>query len=840
MTSLRVLTVTTIFSCVFVGQACSAGFDWSCYKNRTEGERFVSAGSKNKHVVSMDVSAPSMRFKNDLLNDREIIVYTGDHCSVEIYFHAIWNDAAGFVDHGDIGLVCQVKEGRVDLLRVGDENDKSIVTVHHQIPTRWLSYGLLARANFETFTSGLMFTCSPEYFDSLISGVNIKVVIDLKGCPLNKYGGQCSHDCNCANGGLCHDFNGACYCQKGWTGIDCGTPDPLLEYVQPPEKVFLTRNVTLTCKAYGVTQQMIMTLTRHGEIITSTERYTVGHIGSTLTLDIVRIQYDDEGLYTCNAVHPDGREFTATFNLTITGEQRFKAEPVDVTVTAGSNITLQCAVVNGVGQRRWFADGDTLLAVEDFIVADWAKTRFTVDSVGVQGIYNLNIGNVNTEDDREYHCEVGPAFGQKGISSNSAQLTVIEKADLPFIEEAYDFTSLSFLADAPVRVTCRANNGQPPASIRWYKNGALLTGNVSTKLEVGTRNRINAVSVLTVFLSYEDVGKNITCESWNDVLGYCDRTSVTLVDIKYSPRVTTTYLPLAPKDGDDITFYCNIDANPGNCTYHWEVDHVPVVRQHDASLELYGVKGQDSAISVVCWVTNDIGTGFGTVSVKVDKDSKVTIFEAILIAVIGAVLVVVAPVLTYRHRYRIQRRLVWHFGGYEENDGKTFDAFVSYCGSCEGESEDEKFARHVLIPELEKGGKYILCEHHRNFLPGIDIYKNIEQAVDLSRRTILILSPRFVESEWCRYEFLKAQEEMLKKKSRIIPIMFEDISPVEDMDANLKSLLREISYISWPGEGGKTEKFWKNLKYAMPRKRPHKRGVRRNNNAAENLVLLNI
>ncbi|XP_070562658.1 uncharacterized protein [Ptychodera flava] len=677
-------------------------------------------------------------------------------------------------------------------------------------------------------------------FGQSFSGAYITVVMDVKGCPHNKYGGQCTHDCNCANGGLCHDFNGACYCQKGWSGNDCNTPDPLLELNQSSETAFYTGNITLTCKAYGMTPEM-MTLITNGEIVTSTERYTLRQIRNVLSLEIVRVKHDDEGLYTCNAKHPDGRKFTATLNLTTTGEQHFIEEPTDVTVTAGGNITLQCAVANGVGQRRWFADRHTLLTSEDEIVANWAKERFSVDSVAEKGTYNLNIGNVNTEDDREYHCEVGPAYIQKGIVSNFAQLTVIEKAALPFIEEAYDFASLSFLADTPVRVTCRANNGKPPASIRWYKNGELVTENIATKLEVGTGNRINAVSVLTVLLTYEDVGKNITCESWNDVLGYHDRTSVTLIDIKYKPRVAVAYFPLAPKDGNDVTFYCNVDANPNNATYRWEVDHVPVVRQHDTSLKLHGVKGQDSAILVVCWATNDIGSSYGAVSVKVDKDAKATILTGILMGFVGLVLVTVAPVLTYRHRYRIQRRLLWHFGGYEENDGKTFDAFVSYCGSLDGESEEEKFVRHILIPELEREGKYILCEHQRNFVPGVDIYENIVRAINSSRRTILILSPRFVESEWCRYEFLKAQEEMLKKKTRIIPIMFEDISPVEDIDANLKSLLREISYISWPGEGGSAEKFWKNLKYAMPRKRPNKTRNKNNNidnDAEENVPLL--
>ncbi|XP_070562682.1 uncharacterized protein [Ptychodera flava] len=43
----------------------------------------------------------------------------------------------------------------------------------------------------------------------------------LTGCPRNKFGGFCEHDCQCKNGATCHAWNGACLCTEAWRGPAC-------------------------------------------------------------------------------------------------------------------------------------------------------------------------------------------------------------------------------------------------------------------------------------------------------------------------------------------------------------------------------------------------------------------------------------------------------------------------------------------------------------------------------------------------------------------------------------------------------------------------------------------
>ncbi|XP_067679401.1 uncharacterized protein [Haliotis asinina] len=180
-------------------------------------------------------------------------------------------------------------------------------------------------------------------------------------------------------------------------------------------------------------------------------------------------------------------------------------------------------------------------------------------------------------------------------------------------------------------------------------------------------------------------------------------------------------------------------------------------------------------------------------------------------------LMVLLPYWTWRRRWLPMRKLVHYFQQYEDDDGKEFDAFVSYKST----KEDEDFVVHKLYPKLEKELDFKLCMHFRDFLPGETIANNIMKAVESSRRTIIILSPAYVESEWCMLEYQKAQHEMLRMRHRIIPVVFGDMSQMKNMDKNLKQILNTVTYIDWPGEDNskKLDRFWKLMVCALPKKK---------------------
>ena len=76
--------------------------------------------------------------------------------------------------------------------------------------------------------------------------------------------------------------------------------------------------------------------------------------------------------------------------------------------------------------------------------------------------------------------------------------------------------------------------------------------------------------------------------------------------------------------------------------------------------------------------------------------------------------------------------------------------------------------------------------HYRDFPVGDAIADTIVESVQASKRTIILLSNNFVDSEWCRFEFRAAHQHVLREGGhRLIIVVLEDVAE-ERLDADLK------------------------------------------------------
>lgn len=152
-------------------------------------------------------------------------------------------------------------------------------------------------------------------------------------------------------------------------------------------------------------------------------------------------------------------------------------------------------------------------------------------------------------------------------------------------------------------------------------------------------------------------------------------------------------------------------------------------------------------------------------------------------------------------------RLFYRTSDMDKNErDKLFDAFISYS------SKDEAFVIEELAPLLENGDpSYKLCLHYRDFPVGAYIGDTIVQAVESSRRTIMVLSENFIKSEWCRFEFKSAHHQVLRdRRKRLIVILLGDV-PQKDLDPDIRLYLKTNTYLQW---GDKL--FWEKLRFALP------------------------
>jgi len=98
---------------------------------------------------------------------------------------------------------------------------------------------------------------------------------------------------------------------------------------------------------------------------------------------------------------------------------------------------------------------------------------------------------------------------------------------------------------------------------------------------------------------------------------------------------------------------------------------------------------------------------------------------------------------------------------------ESFDVFISYS------HRDVEWVKDWLLPRLEAAGLSV-CIDFRDFEIGIPSLINMENAVERSRKTLLVLTPNWVKSEWTMFESLLIQtEDPSGIRQRTLPLMLK-------------------------------------------------------------------
>ncbi|CAH0699493.1 unnamed protein product [Spodoptera exigua] len=145
----------------------------------------------------------------------------------------------------------------------------------------------------------------------------------------------------------------------------------------------------------------------------------------------------------------------------------------------------------------------------------------------------------------------------------------------------------------------------------------------------------------------------------------------------------------------------------------------------------------------------------------------------------------------------------------DDNTIFNYDVFVSYC------NEDRGWVLDHLLPHMETECSISACLHERDFLVGLSILENIVSCMDRSRSIMLILSQRFLLSQWCQFEMHLAQHRLLEtRREDLTLILLEDI-PRRLRPNTLHYLMLTKTYIVWPKDESERPMFWKRLKKTL-------------------------
>ncbi len=129
----------------------------------------------------------------------------------------------------------------------------------------------------------------------------------------------------------------------------------------------------------------------------------------------------------------------------------------------------------------------------------------------------------------------------------------------------------------------------------------------------------------------------------------------------------------------------------------------------------------------------------------------------------------------------------------------------------------------VLREKLEGEHGLKLCMYHRDFKVGRDLADTIVEGINSSSKILLILSPTFLNSCWCKFEVMMANEKVVKeRRDTVILVVYSRLDQAGvRLPKKLARLLEKRIYIEWTEDPVGQKLFWSRLVQAMKKDERH-------------------
>lgn len=132
----------------------------------------------------------------------------------------------------------------------------------------------------------------------------------------------------------------------------------------------------------------------------------------------------------------------------------------------------------------------------------------------------------------------------------------------------------------------------------------------------------------------------------------------------------------------------------------------------------------------------------------------------------------------------------------EQTPNFDYDVFLSYS------SQNKDWVRGDLLCQLDAAGLKTFIDF-RDFEPGAPSINEMERGVLTSRRTLLVLTPAYINSEWTEFENLMLQTlDPANRARRLIPLLKER--------CELPLRIRMLTYVDFT-DGSDLDLAWKKL-----------------------------
>ncbi|XP_010882789.3 toll-like receptor 7 [Esox lucius] len=156
------------------------------------------------------------------------------------------------------------------------------------------------------------------------------------------------------------------------------------------------------------------------------------------------------------------------------------------------------------------------------------------------------------------------------------------------------------------------------------------------------------------------------------------------------------------------------------------------------------------------------------------------------------------------------------FKGYRRlsSPSAIYDAFVVYDKK---DPEVSEWVMKELLVQLECCGDHPLqlCLEERDWMPGCPLIDNLSQSIHQSKRTVFILTNRYIRSGEFKTAFYMAHQRLMDERDDVIVLIFLEKSPSHSKYLRLRKRLYKRSVMEWPTNPQAQQYFWFSLRTVL-------------------------
>ncbi|KAL2768997.1 toll-like receptor 7 precursor [Daubentonia madagascariensis] len=178
-------------------------------------------------------------------------------------------------------------------------------------------------------------------------------------------------------------------------------------------------------------------------------------------------------------------------------------------------------------------------------------------------------------------------------------------------------------------------------------------------------------------------------------------------------------------------------------------------------------------------------------------------------------------VMTASHLYFWDVWYIYHFckakiKGYQRliPPDSCYDAFIVY------DTKDPSVTEWVLdelVVKLEDPSEkhFNLCLEERDWLPGQPVLENLNQSIQLSKKTVFVMTDKYAKTENFKIAFYLSHQRLMDEKVDVIILIFLEKTFQKSKFLQLRKRLCGSSVLEWPTNPQAHPYFWQCLKNAL-------------------------